>query len=108
MDLNKILSSLCYFSIFFAGFLFPIVVYFVSDDHHVKQHAKAAFVSHLIPFLTGAGIIIYGFAFGAFNQPVSAEAFPVIMLIGFILAGIVNVIIVIWNIIKGIQVLKGV
>ncbi|NQD52466.1 DUF4870 domain-containing protein, partial [Bacillus altitudinis] len=29
---NKILSSLCYFSIFFAPFLFPIIVYFLGKD----------------------------------------------------------------------------
>nr|WP_233252884.1 MULTISPECIES: DUF4870 domain-containing protein [unclassified Geobacillus] len=52
MNSNKVLASLCYFSIFFAGFIFPIVVYFVADDQAVKQHAKKAFLSHLIPAAT--------------------------------------------------------
>jgi hypothetical protein len=46
VNFNKVLASLCYFSIF------PIVVYFVADDQAVKQHAKKAFLSHLIPAAT--------------------------------------------------------
>ena len=106
MDANKVLASLCYFSIFFAGFIFPIIVYFVSDDARVKQHAKKAFISHLIPFLTVLGVIICGFALGMFTNGAFPDAIPGIIFIGFILAGIVNFIIVIWNIIKGITVLK--
>jgi len=108
MDANKVLASLCYFSIFFAGFIFPIIVYFVSDNDHVKQHAKKAFISHLIPFLTALGVIICGFALGMFTNGAFLDAIPGIIFIGFILVGIANLIIVIWNIIKGITVLKGV
>ncbi|WP_240322192.1 hypothetical protein, partial [Serratia marcescens] len=39
------------FSVFFAGFLFPLVVFFVTEDKDTKRHAKKAFLSHLIPLI---------------------------------------------------------
>ncbi|WP_240514898.1 DUF4870 domain-containing protein, partial [Bacillus cereus] len=53
---NVILSSLCYFSIFFAPFFFPILLYLICEGE-VKYHAKKAFWTHLIPYLS----IIIGF-----------------------------------------------
>jgi hypothetical protein len=103
---NKVLSSLCYFSVFFAGFIFPIIVYFVSDDVNVKQHAKKAFISHIIPFITVVLFVILAVTVGAFNQGTLPDAIPGIIFIGIIIAGIINFIVVIWNIIKGIKVLK--
>jgi hypothetical protein len=106
MNSNKVLSSLCYFSVFFAGFIFPIIVYFVSDQNDVKQHAKKAFLSHLIPFIT---IIFFGITaviVGAFNQAAFPDAIPGIAFLGVIIAGIINFIVIIWNIVKGIKVLK--
>jgi hypothetical protein len=51
MDTRKVLSGLSYFSIFFAGILFPLVVMLASGDNVTKSHAKKAFVSHLIPLI---------------------------------------------------------
>ena len=49
MSNNKLLSALCYFSVFFSPLLIPVIIYFVTDDHEVKYHAKRSFVSHLVP-----------------------------------------------------------
>jgi hypothetical protein len=106
MNANKVLSSLCYFSVFFAGFIFPIIVYFVSDDVNVKQHAKKALISHIIPFITVVLFVILAVTVGIFNQGTFPDAIPGIIFIGIIIAGIINFIVVIWNIIKGIKVLK--
>ncbi|QPA30656.1 DUF4870 domain-containing protein [Thermaerobacillus caldiproteolyticus] len=106
MNSNKVLASLCYFSVFFAGFIFPIIVYFVSDRVEVKTHAKKAFLSHLIPFATIVLFVIMGISIGIFHQGGAVDAMPGLVLIGIIIAGIVNMIVVVWNIIKGIQVLK--
>src|SRR5699024_8196626 len=47
----------CYFSVFFAPFLFPIVVYFVVGLE-VKRHAKKALWSHFITLVViFAGVI---------------------------------------------------
>ncbi|HZG61697.1 MAG TPA: DUF4870 domain-containing protein [Anoxybacillus sp.] len=108
MNANKVLSSLCYFSVFFAGFIFPIIVYFVSDDVDVKQHAKKALISHVIPLITVVFFGILAITVGAFNQAGFPDAIPGIAFLGVIIAAIINFIVIIWNIVKGIQVLKGV
>jgi len=100
MESNKILSSLCYFSIFFAAFLFPIVVYFVTQDFKIKNHAKRAFFSHLLPFLTVALIIV--FSFFSINHTNGSVG---LAFVGIALGIIINVVVVIWNIIQGIKVL---
>jgi uncharacterized membrane protein len=107
LDSNKVLASLCYFSVFFAGFIFPIIAYFVSDDEYVKHHAKKALLSHLIPFAT-AVFFFLAIVVGVFNYGDFPEAFPGIAFLGFFIVGMINFIVVIWNIIKGIKVLKGV
>ena len=59
MDNQRILSALCYFSILFAPFLLPLIVYFVSPDTEVKYHAKRSLLSHLIPVALGiVGFIV--------------------------------------------------
>jgi Domain of unknown function (DUF4870) len=105
---NKVLASLCYFSIFFAGFIFPIVVYFVADDQAVKQHAKKAFLSHLIPAATILLFIISAIFAGLTGggSDVSLWVGSGLVWLGFVIAGVVNLVVVVWNIIKGIQVLK--
>ena len=55
---NKIIASLNYFSVFFAPFLLPIAVYFIVDHHEVKEHAKKALISHIVPFLSIIALII--------------------------------------------------
>ncbi|BCB05644.1 DUF4870 domain-containing protein [Bacillus sp. KH172YL63] len=102
METNKVLSALCYFSIFFAGFLFPLIVYFVSDDPGVKKDAKAAFLSHLIPviavpFIFTGLVMDLGFFAGG-GLPVFT-----ILIIGLVI--LVSVAVVIWNVYKGIKVL---
>ena len=37
MEGNKLLAALCYFSVFFAPFLFPIIVYFVTKHERVNN-----------------------------------------------------------------------
>jgi len=89
----RLLSSLCYFSIFFAGFIFPLIVYFIVKDDDVKYHAKRALISHIIPLLTIISLII------------SLITLSPATIIGFvIIAVIMNFFIVVWNIIQGIKV----
>ncbi|MBE4907012.1 DUF4870 domain-containing protein [Bacillus luteolus] len=99
METNKIISSLCYFSIFFAGFLLPIAVYFIVQDQEVREHAKKAFISHLIPFITIIFFVLPMFVMGSMEAAVGG------MLIFFALFSLISFIVVIWNVVKGIQVL---
>ncbi|APH06919.1 hypothetical protein A9C19_02055 [Bacillus weihaiensis] len=103
---NKFVASLNYFSVFFAPFLLPIAIYFIADHHEVKEHAKKALISHIVPFLSIVGLIIIGL-FSMFSNPTEATFFTVFF-IGMVLAGLINLIVVIWNIVKGIKLLMSV
>ncbi|SEM90804.1 DUF4870 domain-containing protein [Paenibacillus sp. OV219] len=95
MESNKIISALCYFSIFFAGFIVPVVIYFVTNDYEVKQHAKRALFSHLIPL-----IAVPLFLVAIFGGHVGS-----ILFIGLI-AALLGFTVVIWNVVMGIRVLS--
>ncbi|KMM36980.1 DUF4870 domain-containing protein [Guptibacillus hwajinpoensis] len=96
MSVEKVMSSLCYFSVFFAPFLFPIIVFFVMRDEEVSYHAKRAVLSHLFPFLSFVLALFAVFVMDAGS----------VIFLGMILFGLLNVIVFIWNIVKGIQVLR--
>lgn len=122
---NRVLSSLCYFSIFFAGFILPIIVFFVTKDPEVKRHAKRAFLSHLLliaPTIIGVMIFI-AFTISFSIQSSSYESFGLesdglsytssgdtFFMIGFLIFIVLEVIlslaVSIWNIVQGIKVLK--
>ncbi|RSK28577.1 hypothetical protein EJF36_17835 [Bacillus sp. HMF5848] len=97
MRTNQIIASLCYFSIFFATFLFPLAVYFIVDDREVRGHAKIAMLTHLIPFFLVPIVVISLIA----NPSMGVAFIAVIMLM---LASFATLI---WNIVKGIKVLKA-
>jgi hypothetical protein len=89
--------------VFFAPFLLPIAIYLIVDHHEVKQHAKKALISHIIPFLSVVGMIGL-ILFSSFSNP-SEVAFFTVFIGSFIVVGIINIIVVIWNIVKGIKLL---
>ncbi|HZG58530.1 DUF4870 domain-containing protein [Paenibacillus sp.] len=111
METRKILAALSYFSIFFMGFILPAVLYFVSDDRYVKDHAKAAFLSHCIPLaaVVAAFVGMLATGIGAFGMNGGAEAAGAGTLVAMVLlfgaAGLVSLIVTIWNVVKGVQVL---
>ncbi|WP_020061730.1 DUF4870 domain-containing protein [Bacillus sp. 123MFChir2] len=98
---EKVLASCCYFSIFVAPLLFPIIVYFVVPHEEVKSHAKKALISHLLPFFCLFLVFLLGFMM---NTP---EQLGVMVLIALLLFGFVNLVIFIWNIVKGVQLLAN-
>lgn len=110
---NQILSSICYFSVFFLPFLLPIIIYFIADEDFVKQHAKRALVSHLVPVvLLVAGFIITTFSMVSFDTYIENAWNNNVMMVGFLpvlflsLYGILFFIVVIWNVIQGVKLLK--
>ncbi len=96
MNTNKLLAALNYFSIFFAGIIFPIIVYFVSENKQVKNHAKRALISHLTVFLP-VPFIIYGIMTG------EADAVSVFFILSILACMILSLIVVIWNLVNGIK-----
>ncbi|KGR87045.1 DUF4870 domain-containing protein [Lysinibacillus odysseyi] len=106
MDTNKGLSALNYFSVFFAPFIVPIIVYFVSSDPEVKRHAMRALLSHIIPIILGIVLFILLFAAGLFGAQGSEDT-VFIMWVVFVLGyGILYLAITIWNVVQGIKVLR--
>ncbi|OJH17260.1 hypothetical protein BLX88_19060 [Bacillus obstructivus] len=99
---NKVLAALCYFSLFFAGFIFPLIVYFVSNEKEVKRHAVSAIISHIIPVIF-IPIVILSVLFDI--GVLSIGGFPVFFIGFFLLFGVISLIIVIWNIYRGVKVL---
>ncbi|MGA9228398.1 MAG: DUF4870 domain-containing protein [Mesobacillus sp.] len=102
MDTKRVVSALCYFSIMFAGILFPLVAYFASEDLDVKHHAKKALFSHLIPLIPLPLILLAVY----FDITRGAGEFPVMMFASAMLMVIMSFIVLIWNLVKGIKVLN--
>jgi FtsH-binding integral membrane protein len=102
METRKILSALSYFSIMFAAFIFPLIVYFASDDQDTKKHAKSAFLSHLIPFIL---LPLLGFSI-YFDASGGSGGIPVYTIVCVVLMVIISIVVAIWNIVKGVKVLK--
>lgn len=103
MNSRKVLSGLCYFSIFFAGFLFPLAVYFATSDEVIKQHAKKSLLSHLIPIVPTPLIVFavwYDFA-------TIQNQIPTFTIISIVVLALIWIIVLIWNIVKGVKVLTA-
>jgi hypothetical protein len=94
---------LSYFSIFFAGFLFPLIVFLISENKEVKSHAKKALFSHLIPIIPVPFIVITAIV-QTLRSPYGEPS--ILFFVGVGLTVILSLIVLIWNIVKGIQVLS--
>lgn len=94
--MRQLLSSLSYFSIFFAPFILPIIVWIVSNDAYVAKHAKRALLSHAFPFIAAVILIIMAIGAGSFGAVLGY-----VVLFGIIYFGAF-----VYNIVQGIQVLR--
>ena len=103
METRKVLSSLCYFSIFFAGFIFPLAVYLATSDERTKNHAKKSLLSHLIPLIL-TPLLVFAVIYDTTGQQ---NTIPVFTIISIIILILLWAIIIIWNIIKGVKVLTA-
>ncbi|QCJ44079.1 hypothetical protein FAY30_20405 [Bacillus sp. S3] len=101
METRKVLSSLCYFSIFFAGFIFPLAVFIATGDEATKVHAKKSLLSHLIPMIP-TPLIVFAVFYDFTNIQDTVSAFTVISIVVLV---IIWMVVVIWNIVKGVKVL---
>ena len=102
---QKLLCSLSYFSIFFAPFIVPIIIFFISTNDVVKYHAKRALLSHVLPVAIGILLcVMFLLSFGLFSEGNGA-----IFIIWPIIVGLFTLMwigITIWNIVQGIRVLR--
>lgn len=108
MDQSKGLSALGYLSFYFAPFIVPIILFFVSKEDSVRYHAKRAFISHLIPIFLGIIFLII-FISSTFTLEIineSADIFIGSVFIAFIIFTVISFIIAIWNLVQAIKVLR--
>lgn len=107
MSNNRIIVALCYFSIFFAGIILPLIVWLVVQEDPVKKHARAAFFSHILmyfPILIGF-IVFFVTTYSATEMTI--ETYSAITISIFIIAALLTLAIVIWNVYRGIKVLAN-
>lgn len=97
MNAEKILSSLCYFSVFFAPFLFPIIMYIFATGS-VRYHAGKSLWTHLVPYLAA----IIGFTVGTILMYSDYRTIGLLVIVVFALVGVYYLIL---NLVRGIRVL---
>jgi hypothetical protein len=97
MDTRRVLSGLSYFSIFFAGFIFPLVMFLVSTDEVTKMHAKKALLSHLIPLIPFPLVIL------AIFQEAPGGQFPAFTIVSIVVMILIYIVVMIWNIVRGVK-----
>lgn len=116
MDNRRVLSALSYFSVLFAPFLLPLIVFFISPDTEVKYHAKRSFLSHLIPVALGIiGFIVFMISSAAMYNTMDYSMAPTssfdfmsagIPILFMLLYAILSIAVLIWNIVQGIKVMQ--
>ncbi|MGJ7920230.1 DUF4870 domain-containing protein [Neobacillus sp. LXY-4] len=102
MEQEKILSALSYFSVFFFGGIFPLIIYFASGNEEVKRHSKRAFFSHIVPLIT-VPFVIWSIVLGLTGHQATV---PYVIVPTLIVCFILDLVVFIWNIVQGIKVLK--
>lgn len=101
MEIRKVLSGLCYFSIFFAGIIFPLIVFFATNDEVIKMHAKKSLLSHLVPLIPAVLLV-----FAVIKDAATLDdEIPVFFVISLVIFFITCIAVAIWNIVKGVKVL---
>lgn len=106
---QKILSAFSYLSIFFAPFIVPLIIYFVSNDRDVKRHAIRALISHIIPFVFGIiffMVFLFSTVQNTFEPSSNGYISIIIWFVLFAIYLLVSLGIIIWNIVQAIRVIR--
>ncbi|PAK99828.1 hypothetical protein B8W96_09650 [Lentilactobacillus parakefiri] len=101
---NKLVNSLSYLSIIFAPFIFPFIVWLISDNNRdMHDTARHAFILHLIPVvLTILTFLIAGIS-GVVSEKAAFTGFLFLALIA--LVALVDLGMFIYNLYLGIKIL---
>lgn len=104
---RNFLSSLSYFSFFFAPFFFPLLT-MIFGYEEIKQHGKKALISHLIPIATFIFMVIIYMIIYFLSKQVEGIGVPNSTLVGscMLLLALITIGVAIWNIKEGVKQLK--
>lgn len=103
---DKIINSLSYFSITFAPFLFPFIVWLLSASNpDIHKNAFKAFMLHLVPIIVSIIFLMSIGATGLITNDSAKTGFTSIILIGFVV--LIDVGMYIYNIYLGIKTLMA-
>jgi arginine exporter protein ArgO len=100
---GKILAALCYFSIFFAPLILPIIVWILSDKP-TSSHAAKSLIYHIITYLCPF-ILIFSVTLGTGALSSQSTWQAVVMITIAIILLVVTVWYTIKNIYRGVKVL---
>lgn len=108
MDQSKGLSALGYLSFFFAPFIVPLILFFVTKEDFIKYHSKRAFISQLIPVVLAIIYIILFFSYAfTWDSTMNADFFfGSAVFIGLIVLALLSFFVAIWNVVQAIKVLR--
>ncbi|WP_268872045.1 DUF4870 domain-containing protein [Loigolactobacillus bifermentans] len=103
--MKKVLSALCYLSILFAPFLFPLIVWVIchNNEPEVRAEAARAMLLHIVPLvIVLVSLIIIG-GNGIITNNAQITAGVSFLLLG--IAGLIDLVLYIYNIYYGIKLL---
>ncbi|NHM77180.1 DUF4870 domain-containing protein [Staphylococcus sp. 11511212] len=81
---DKLLASLCYFSVFFAPILFPIVVWILTK-YPVTTHAKKSIIYHILPWISMTlAAIFFGLSQSTPNIPLYFTLGIILLVMAFL------------------------
>ncbi|AKR07980.1 DUF4870 domain-containing protein [Bacillus cereus] len=105
MNGNKLVAAFSYWSILFAPILFPIIVW-IFGGAETKKHAQKALWTHIVPTIV-AFIAITVLAIISMGLKEPDGPFYIAGIIVVSICILVDIYYFIWNIIKGIKVIKS-
>ncbi|AEB73059.1 DUF4870 domain-containing protein [Lentilactobacillus buchneri] len=101
MSTNRIVNALSYLSIVFAPFIFPLIVWIVSDNNpDMHSTARHALILHLIPLVLT--ILVVGIS-GVISEKAAFAGFLFLALIALVI--LVDLAMFIYNLYLGIKIL---
>lgn len=104
MSKNRIVNALSYLSIMFAPFIFPFIVWLITDNNKdMHDTARHAFILHLIPLLLTFLTLLIVSVMGMVSQQAAFTGFLFIALLA--LVGLVDLGMFIYNLYLGIKIL---
>ncbi|AXF54734.1 helix-turn-helix domain-containing protein [Salicibibacter kimchii] len=98
-----LLSSLNYFSLFFAPFVFPIIT-IIAGTAEIKKHGKRALISQLIPVPVYTFMILFFHLTTYLGIP--EEGTAIFEISGTIFVILTLLCVAIWNVVQGVKLLR--